>query len=413
MDSVVSFWLTSRTVSGKSVFQARFHDESGKILCTRNIRASSERAAKKAADALIPSIRDSLAAKAQAPDTDPYALDYLRAFWRPGSDYQLSKRLRGTELSCEYMKDSLHRIENHAVPFLTGIKFRDISPALLEKMVRDLSREGKSGRTVNQTLQAIKVPYADYCRLNQRPNALTSVLKLKEGLKPRGALSVDEMRAIIALPNLDTRLRAAVLIAGLCGLRAGEIRGLELDDIDNGMIRVRHNFVDGPGRKAPKWGSCRDVPCPELVMDAIRLCVATRPEKYSGPYVLWNQRTMDAPCSLAFIESGFRGVILPGIGIDEATRRQRRLVFHGLRHSFVSATRSAGVPDHIVRAMAGHSTLEMTDRYTHASTVDFADARKRLESAMTGRTAVNPTLDRIAELESELARLRGYQEAQA
>ncbi|MBO4724926.1 MAG: site-specific integrase, partial [Firmicutes bacterium] len=39
--------------------------------------------------------------------------------------------------------------------------------------------------------------------------------------------------------------------------------------------------------------------------------------------------------------------------------------YHSLRHSFITRAIEAGVAAPIVRALVGHSTAAMTDRYTH------------------------------------------------
>jgi integrase len=41
--------------------------------------------------------------------------------------------------------------------------------------------------------------------------------------------------------------------------------------------------------------------------------------------------------------------------------------FHSLRHTFVTRAIEAGVPAAIVRALVGHATAAMTDRYSHVS----------------------------------------------
>lgn len=72
--------------------------------------------------------------------------------------------------------------------------------------------------------------------------------------------------------------------------------------------------------------------------------------------------------------------ILRNIGIDDDQRTQRNLTFHGLRHSFVTLARMAGLPDIAVMALAGHKSSKMMDRYSHGGQViDFSDARNKLE----------------------------------
>jgi integrase len=51
--------------------------------------------------------------------------------------------------------------------------------------------------------------------------------------------------------------------------------------------------------------------------------------------------------------------------------------FHSLRHTFVTRAIEAGVPAAIVRALVGHATAAMTDRYSHVSGEAVAAAFKK------------------------------------
>jgi integrase len=167
----------------------------------------------------------------------------------------------------------------------------------------------------------------------------------------------------------------------------GEARGLEWDDIDEkaGLIHVVHNWVDDrEGVKRPKCGSARDVPLPDVVLEAVKLCRSVAPE--GSRFVLFNEKSVDKPTNKQVLERGFRSV-LKKIGIDEDSRKGRNLVFHGLRHTYVSATRAAGLPDFVVMRLAGHKSLAMTERYSHTENViDFAATRAALDSAVLNGT---------------------------
>ena len=81
--------------------------------------------------------------------------------------------------------------------------------------------------------------------------------------------------------------------------------------------------------------------------------------------------------------------MLEEIGILEKEKKNRNLSLHGLRHTFITHARSAGLPDLHVQALAGHKSAAMMDRYSHASQViDFEAARKKLEGiGETSKTA--------------------------
>ena len=52
--------------------------------------------------------------------------------------------------------------------------------------------------------------------------------------------------------------------------------------------------------------------------------------------------------------------------------------FHSLRHYFVSELMKSGASAEAVRVLAGHSKLEMTQRYAHAATADLRAAIDKL-----------------------------------
>ncbi len=73
--------------------------------------------------------------------------------------------------------------------------------------------------------------------------------------------------------------------------------------------------------------------------------------------------------------------MLESIGITKEQQKERNLTFHGMRHTFVTLARMAGLPDITVQALAGHKSAEMMNRYSHAAQViDFSEARNRLEN---------------------------------
>jgi integrase len=67
--------------------------------------------------------------------------------------------------------------------------------------------------------------------------------------------------------------------------------------------------------------------------------------------------------------------------VDEQMRRN--LTFHGLRHTFITLGRLAGITDFEIQALAGHKSGAMMERYSHASQVlDFTAAGEKLEKVI-------------------------------
>ena len=216
-----------------------------------------------------------------------------------------------------------------------------------------------------------------------------SVKRVPYEPKEKGILNVQEIEQLLKVQENDARVRLAVLLAMLSGLRRGEVRGLRWGDIDrdNGFINVQHNYIDTEGLKPCKWGSARTVLLPTPVFPILQAVRSISPYTDSKDYVFFSLSSQYKPFSVGIIRSGFVRM-LKNTGISSEEQKQRNLTFHGLRHTFVTMARMAGLPDITVQALAGHKSAEMMNRYSHAGQViDFADARQKLEGTggITGK----------------------------
>jgi len=369
----VSERITKRGVS----WDARFFGSDGAVIKTIRIADAKSRsqAIRKA---------QSLLAEGIIPNAEnPNALDYIASFWRRDSDYVQGRALRGRVISNDYLYISAHIVAKHAAPFLKGLRMTDIDLRRVEAMTLSLARAGIGPRTINATIQAIRVPLTYFSRMHRMPNPLQYLDKLAENERERGILSLDELSLLLKVHTDDPRVRAGVLLAALCGLRLGEIRGLKWEDVDrdNHVINIRGNYVShAEGLKKPKWGHTRVVPLPTPVIESLDRC---RILPYGdSPYLLWNAQHIEHPVDSGTITKGFYAM-LKEIGIDRETRDKRYLTLHSLRHLFITLSRANGIPDYLVMKMAGHNSIQMTDRYSnHDTLIDFNDARLKLEKKL-------------------------------
>lgn len=368
--------------TGKEVvrFVARYFDEEGTVVRTRTLQATNKTAAVLEAKRLL----DKGEGIASA---DPLALDFLLAFWRSDSTYARMKALQGHPLSKGYVSNNAAVISKHLAGPLKGVRLRQLSTSRMERVVLDLSDSGVNPRTLNYLLQAVRVPITDYSRKHRIPDPLQYLPRAAEHPRERGTLSLDEVAKIAALEGESPRVRAAVLLGALCGLRLGEARGLQWQDVDAeaGLLHIRHNWVDTEGAKGPKCGSFRDVPLPAVVLDALELCRAIAPDGVR--YVLFSEGNKERPIEKRTIEHGFRALLVK-IGIDTDAQKARNLVYHGLRHTAVSMMRASGLPDFAVMRLAGHRSAGMMEHYSHSDrVVDFAQARAALDDAIAAKAA--------------------------
>jgi len=365
--------------TGKTVVKycARFFDDDGNIVATKTLAAVTPSKAAIEAKAML----DAGKGTGQA---NPLVLDFLREFWQQDSDYVKMKALRGRKISAQYIDICAAVVKKHLSTPLKGVRLHALTVNRMERIVLDFAAAGMNPRSINYVIGAVKVPISHYAKRSRTPDPLQYLQLVAYTPKQRGVLSIDEIKKIIELEGESPRVIAAMLLGSLGGLRLGEVRGLQWADIDEkqGLIHIVGNYVDArEGRKSPKCGSTRDVPLVAPVLAAVKLCAGVAPK--GSAYVLYHDTDTKRPSDRQLVERGFRD-ILGKIGIDDDARKARNLVFHGLRHTFVSLSRSQGLPDFVTMRLAGHKSAAMMERYSHANeqTVDFKAARDAFNGAL-------------------------------
>jgi site-specific recombinase XerD len=154
----------------------------------------------------------------------------------------------------------------------------------------------------------------------------------------------------------------------------------ELPDFPTGLMRSSHKLpdVDFEGgrilvRRAlsedvsltTKSGRERVVPLvPEL---EVRLREAVRKKLPRARIVVWPDGS--TPRRQEVLYQFWKHLKRAGI---------RRWSFHSLRHHFISELVRRGASLEAVRVLAGHSKLEMTQRYAHATAADLRTAMDKL-----------------------------------
>lgn len=217
-----------------------------------------------------------------------------------------------------------------------------------------------------------------------------------EALAPREATrNVSELQAILrAARAADARARergaigdltARVAVAGLQGLRQGELAALAWDDLEGGILHVRRAAISGWRKMFPNAERCPHLPkgrrtrSMALHVDAMGALRAQR------------ERLME----LGLYRS--RGPVFPGVDgafrvcprainpdifrriAGEAGFAQPGWVPHSLRHSAATMELGGGLDVRNVAAKLGHASIATTEAYLHASRVPAASAIARLE----------------------------------
>jgi integrase len=383
--------FTRVSPSGTRIWYAKFwNSETGKYrdfkttgIVYEGKRGGRDQAAK-VAEALL---------EGASRDADPFILDFVAAFWARDSHHVRARTLVDRQpLSLDYLEHNRCALRLHLSTF-PGFKALHLSK-LRAGIVQDWQlwalEHGVTPRACNVALQALRVPIRDAVARGDLPaDPLSIVKKVPERPRERGVLGAREIEMLLRAPEEDPRIRGAVFLAALAGLRRGELRGLRWGDIDakKGLIYIQHNAVDFEDDKAPKTGSARTVPLHEAAAAALEGIRALVPSANDADFVFFSSQKAGAPITGRALLNGFCRM-LSAIGIDETERRRRNLNLHALRHSFITLARSLGMPDVSVMALSGHKSPEMLTRYSHgAQVLDFTAAREALEKAVASKPA--------------------------
>jgi integrase len=335
-------------------------------------------------------------------------VQYLLNFWTPESDYaQYKSGVKKRPLSAYYILMNHDDVKRHIAPFpgFQDISLDGLSRKLLKEWLIWMARkkvvhkrkdgtiaEGGliSGRRINSILQGMRV--AVRWAIDNDDLTVDPFRKLDEATeesREKGILTPVELKKLIALPVSDPFSRLVVLLAARCGMRRGEVRGLQWGDIKDGLITIQHNFVNADGLKSPKIkGGTRvkNVSTVPLLSDVEAVLQVVK--RYSNntedtDYVIQSRICQGKVVSAEYFRSALARELLT-IGIDEKTQKERNITYHSLRHTFVTLGRMSGLKDFEIQTLARQKSAEVMERYSHGQqAIDFVSAKQRLEEGMS------------------------------
>ncbi len=192
-----------------------------------------------------------------------------------------------------------------------------------------------------------------------------SPLRLREPRRLPRSLDRDELVALVgSLRSWRDRAIAGLMV--FCGLRASEVLGLEVNDVDIGGRWLR---VWGKGAKE------RRVPLDVDVAGMVQTyLLAERPETTSSAlFVVAKGPNRGQPLTPAGLRTIFRyHRAQSGVPAGHP---------HALRHTFGTAMAEAGVDLAVIQALLGHAHIDTTAVYVHVAPThvkaEFDAARER------------------------------------
>jgi integrase len=278
--------------------------------------------------------------------------------------YLKEKEVSGKQTLCND-RAAVARFLAHFGPStpLTEITAPKIATYRLARLTTLSERTGRrvAPRTVNVDLAILKailrMAASDECaylekapriRLEKEPQGRLRFLTEDEASR-----LLEECRRAAEHPVRSTRcphLYAQVVVAMHSGMRRGEVRGLDWSRVDfsRGVLRL----------EMTKSGRRREIPMNRAIYDALSALPRT------------GTKVFPTTGRTAFLGA-----------VDRAGLKDFR--FHDLRHTFASQLVMRGRPLKEVQELLGHSSVRMTERYSHLSPERLRDAVATLENFST------------------------------
>ena len=306
--------------------------------------------------------------KKRIPTTRIKLYEFMLNFW----DYDNSEFIQryiahGNNMTKGHAKNMQSLVRNYWLPYFGKDMFVDeLDKTMLDDFFFYLYREkGLKGGTVNKAIncgsRAMRYLYENH-KIPENPMA--GVERFNPNQLERGIPTETEVRQLLNLEWSTPAYKLAFKLGVFCGLRAGEVSGLRVCDLDldADIIHIRHSWSDTDGLKCPKNSDIRDLPLHHSIILELMAQAKQNPLFGDLSFVFWSNVKPEQPYGRCCYIDGLCEA-LEAIGISEEQRKERNIVFHSLRH-FCATVLAQRADMKTVQAFMGHRTEAMSKHYS-------------------------------------------------
>ena len=323
---------------------------------------------------LVPNVQSANAEKVSDSTKPIFLIETLSNFWDfENSEYVKKRIARGYDIKQRNCKEKLGIVKRYWAKYFDADRtVQSLTSRELDDFLMYLRTEKKlSADTVNKTMTAGNMAFEFLIKEGLiTSNPLTSVERFKVNAKKRGIPTETEMKKLMELnwDWTDSVNKLAFKVAALFGLRAGEISGLQVCDIDANadLLYIRHSWNDTDKLKDTKNGDDRIIPIEHGVALELLMNARRNPDYSDTSFVFWSPKVAGQPMWPSSFEDDFY-IAMQKIGISEEQRKERNIVFHSLRH-YCATQIAQRASLEIAMKILGHRTEEMTRLYSEHET---------------------------------------------
>lgn len=323
---------------------------------------------------LVPNVQSANAEKVSDSTKPIFLIETLSNFWDfENSEYVKKRIARGYDIKQRNCKEKLGIVKRYWAKYFDADRtVQSLTSRELDDFLMYLRTEKNlSADTVNKTMTAGNMAFEFLIKEGLiTSNPLSSVERFKVNAKKRGIPTETEMKKLMELnwDWTDSVNKLAFKVAALFGLRAGEISGLQVCDIDANadLLYIRHSWNDTDKLKDTKNGDDRIIPIEHGVALELLMNARRNPDYSDTSFVFWSPKVAGQPMWPSSFEYDFY-IAMQKIGISEEQRKERNIVFHSLRH-YCATQIAQRASLEIAMKILGHRTEEMTRLYSEHET---------------------------------------------
>jgi integrase len=250
-------------------------------------------------------------------------------------------------------------------PNIGRIRLVDLGAFHMKKVRRVMVKEEKAPRTI-QAVLALARQVWNHARNDNKVSGDwpgRSVKAPKFDNRRMRFLTHDEGESLISKRReISPQVANMALLSLDTGMRAGEIFSLLWENVD--MVAGQIRVVDAKAGNRTAY-----------VTDRVKGMLQGLP---GGDGLVFPSKTGGRIGQIS--KTVERAISSLGLN-DGITDSRNKATFHSLRHTMASRCVESGVDLYTVKELLGHSTLAMTERYSHVSNESLQSAVRRMEKA--------------------------------
>lgn len=291
-------------------------------------------------------------------------ISFLLSFWNFDESPYIKEKLRKCHsIHRSYTKENIEVIKKYWQPVFKEKLLGDITRQNIDEFINTLSEFKLSPARKNKIIKTgtIALRWAFSKGLIDK-NIAEHITLFSEQTKERKILTPKIVEALFRITWKNERVKLANLLSAVTGMRAGEVKALQVQDLHTDHIDVKHSYNSIDGLKTTKTNEVRtvEVPFPNLIDDLLAIAKQNPAGVKSDSFVFWSTRDPSKPMSAVTFIEGLRASLQKvGMKKEEA----KTYVFHAWRHFYTSYMRQKIDPK-LLQSQTGHKSMAMLDHYS-------------------------------------------------